>query len=86
MYLHIGDECVIELREVIAILDVHTLSCSSEGAHFLSVAKEQAQLINVGAEKIKAYVVTEGGVYASPISAATLKRRASNPQAMLDWA
>lgn len=80
MYLHIGNEHVIALRDIVAVVDAETLLQSEEGKNLLRQAKRQRQFVDSTEEHINAYVITDHYIYASAISAYTLKRRSTNPQ------
>lgn len=85
MYLHIGGESVIALRDLVAVLDARALKASPEGLFFLEKMRAQRSLVPSDEERTNSYVVTTRGVFASAISATTLKRRAYNPQMMAEW-
>jgi len=76
MYIHLGGEKVIRYSELIAIFDIAVDEHSKITKHFLSRIEENRQLERVSEEEPKSLVVTDHKVYYSPISAATLKKRA----------
>lgn len=82
MYLHIGGEKIISLKEIVAVLHARALEEGEDGPIFLQHAKASGRLVYTGNEQPLSYVITTDAVYASPLSAATLKRRAENPQSL----
>ena len=83
MYLHLGGDTVIAMKDVIAIFDLDLTTTSKITREFLQVAEEEGFVINVSDDDLpKSYILTqnnnESRVYISPISAATLLKRAIN--------
>ena len=84
MYVHLGGETVILQKDIIAIFDLELTSISKITREFLQVAEEEGFVENVSDDDLpKSYVLAqndnESKVYISPISAATLLKRAKNP-------
>ncbi|MNJ55204.1 hypothetical protein D3C77_506810 [compost metagenome] len=77
MYIHLGGEKVIFSSELIAIFDVSIEKSSKISKQFLSHALESKSVIRIGEEESKSIVVTKDKVYYSPISSATLKKKAN---------
>jgi len=79
MYLHLGQETVVRLDDIIGIFDIDTTSVGKETRWFLTHAENELRVTNVSNDLPKSFVVCEdeGGmrVYISQISTATLKRR-----------
>ena len=85
MFLHLGGDIVVNLNDVIAIFDLDVTSTSKTTREFLAVAEEEGFVINVSEEDLpKSFVIAEtdktNKVFISPISSATLLKRAKNPQ------
>lgn len=82
MFLHLGGDIVIPIKDVIAIFDLDITTISKITREFLHVAEEEGFVVNVSEDLPKSYVLaeTEGKskVYVSPISAATLLKRANH--------
>lgn len=72
MYLHLGGDRLVRLDDVVAILE------AGASAARACAARAQARGAFEASAKgqVHAYVVTRDRVYASPISTATLLRRA----------
>jgi len=83
MYVHLGGDTVILQKDIIAIFDLELTSISKITKEFLHVAEEEGFVVNVSDDLPKSYILTqndnESKVYISPISAATLLKRANNP-------
>lgn len=81
MYLHLGQEVVVKYRDIIGIFDLEKVTLSKKTKDFLAHATKEGRVITVSYEMPKAFIVTiQDGktiVYISQISAATLKKRAS---------
>ncbi|MGQ9778987.1 MAG: extracellular matrix regulator RemB [Bacillota bacterium] len=76
MFLHLGGETVIRIRDIVAILNVE-----KNRLWYQTLPKEfQAKVVepepSFPREEIKSLVITTRGVYPSPISSGTLKKRA----------
>ncbi|HHW40190.1 MAG TPA: DUF370 domain-containing protein [Syntrophomonadaceae bacterium] len=77
MYLHIGGDVAVSLNEVIAIIDLEIGRKKEATREFLSLAAEDQTVIHIGREESeKSVVITRRYIYYSPISTATLLKRA----------
>jgi len=81
LYLHLGQDTVVLLDEVVGIFDMDTSTISKYSRQFLADAEKGGRVFNVSEELPKSYVVCVDGegtetVYISQISSATLRRRA----------
>ncbi|MGE6630734.1 extracellular matrix regulator RemB [Bacillus sp. NPDC077027] len=74
MYIHLGDDCVVSTREIVAIVD-YKMKTSSVVEEFLQ--KQKSHLISLSHGTPKSIVVTTKSIYYSPLSSSTLKKRAS---------
>lgn len=77
MFLHLGADIVIPLRDVIAITDFKP-GKSSINQEFLDKMQEDKQVIDVSEKNAKSFIITNKIVYLSAISSLTLKKRANN--------
>ena len=80
MYLHLGQETVVRLDEIIGIFDMDTATISRHSRQFLADAEKGGRVFNVSSELPKSFVVCMDGegnetVYISQISSSTLLRR-----------
>ncbi len=79
MYLHIGGQAMVKLRDIVAILDMETTSVSKKTREFLRNGEKKGIVVNVSEDIPKSYIIcNENGVdkiYISQISSSTLLKR-----------
>ncbi len=79
MYLHLGQDTVIKLNDIIGIFDLDKSTISKQTRDFLSRAERSGQVINVTTELPKSFVLCKNedkvSVYISQISTTTLLKR-----------
>ncbi len=79
MYIHLGNEMVVNDKDIIGIFDLETTTISKHSRKFLEASEKQKQVINVSYELPKSFIVTENKgnkkVYISQISTSTLEKR-----------
>lgn len=68
MYIHIGEDHMVRVREIIAIIDKDSAA---------SGFQETGDAINLSKGPFKSVVITEKDVYLSPLSSTTLKKRSA---------
>ena len=81
MYLHLGQETVVRLDDVVGIFDMENATISKHTRQFLADAEKGGRVFNVSMEMPKSFVVcvdreSTETVYISQISSATLRKRA----------
>lgn len=81
MYLHLGNDFIVNEKYVIGIFDLEKSSVSKYTRDFLAEATKADRVINCTEEMPKSYIVTMDEnltekVYISQLSCATLKKRA----------
>ncbi|MBZ4662511.1 MAG: hypothetical protein JG776_193 [Caloramator sp.] len=78
MFLHLGENVVIPLSEVIAIFDINS-TFNSDTRNFLKIAEEEGFVKRITDDPPKSFVLTERNkksiIYLSPISSLTLVKR-----------
>lgn len=88
MFLHLGGDTVVNLKDVIAIMDLDVTSTSKITREFLTVAEEEGFVVNVSEDLPKSYVLTEidhkSKLFISPISSSTLLKRAKSFQTLVN--
>ncbi|ABS32679.1 MULTISPECIES: extracellular matrix regulator RemB [Clostridium] len=79
MFLHLGENVVVPIKDVIGIFDMETSMYSSDTIQFLRLAEEDGFVERITKEKPKSFVIAEvdkkSKIYLSPISSATLTKR-----------
>ncbi|MFZ5754451.1 MAG: extracellular matrix regulator RemB [Bacillota bacterium] len=79
MFLHLGGDTSVLLRDVVGIFDLDSIKDSPATKEFLEIARDEGLISMVGTEdKIKSFIITKEKVYYSPISSITLQKRALN--------
>ena len=82
MFLHIGNDVAVYMKEVIAVLDMETATTMKESREFLKMCEEEGFLYTIAPGELpKSIIITEEDgnnfVYVSPISASTIRKRSS---------
>lgn len=79
MFLHIGGDVVIPIKNIIAILDIETTTISKDTKEFLTIAEEEGFIDSISNDLPKTFIITEtdkkSKIYLSPISSITLQKR-----------
>jgi hypothetical protein len=79
MFLHLGENVVVPINDVIGIFDIETTMYSSDTSQFLRMAEEDGFVERITKDKSKSFVIAEvdkkSKVYLSPISSSTLCKR-----------
>ena len=80
MFLHLGGEVSVSIKDVIAIIDISQKNKSKITREFLKVADEEGFIEKISNEQPKAFIIAEvkkkSKVFLSPISSVTLLKRA----------
>lgn len=79
MFLHLGENEVVPVKDVIGIFDMESTTYSYETSQFLRLAEEDGFVVRISKEGAKSFVIAEinkkSKVFISPISSATLLKR-----------
>ncbi|MBQ7800241.1 MAG: DUF370 domain-containing protein [Oscillospiraceae bacterium] len=79
MFLHLGNECVVNKGDIIGVFDIENTSVSKDTKAFLSAVSKMGKVVYVTSELPKSFVVCERDgkitTYISQISVQTLKKR-----------
>lgn len=79
MFLHLGGDVVIPLKNIIAIMDIETTTISKASKEFLKIAEEEGFIETISNDIPKSFIITENNkkskIYLSPISSVTLQKR-----------
>ncbi|ABK62676.1 MULTISPECIES: extracellular matrix regulator RemB [Clostridium] len=82
MFLHLGENVVVPLKDIIGIFDLEATMYSSDTIQFLRMAEEDGFVERITKENPKSFVVAEvnkkSKIYLSPISSSTLTKRTEN--------
>jgi ribosomal protein S8 len=81
MFLHIGADVVVPVKNIIAIFDIDNTTISKDTREFLKVAEEEGFIESISTDLPKSFIITEvdkkSKIYLSPISSTTLQKRSS---------
>jgi hypothetical protein len=79
LFLHLGENVVVPIKDVIGIFDLETTMYSSDTSQFLRMAEDDDFVEKITDEKPKSFVIAEENkkskIYLSPISSSTLSKR-----------
>jgi len=75
MYLYLGQDTVVNSKDVIGIFDLDNTSVSKRTRDYLKYAQQSGKVVAVSREIPKSFVVCDESVYLSQLSPATLKKR-----------
>ena len=79
MYLHLGQDTVVRMEDVLGVFDLENASISPHTRSFLKNGEKEGRVFNVSYEMPRSFIVCiENGetiVYISQISTATLRKR-----------
>lgn len=81
MYLHIGQDTVVQDRDIIGIFDMDNTTVSKDTVQFLSAAEKNGEIRNVSPLELpKSFLICEAKrqktIYLSPVSVGTVLKRA----------
>ena len=79
MFLHLGENVVVPIKDIIGIFDLENTIYSSDTIQFLRLAEEDGFVERITDEKPKSFIIAEvnnmSKIYLSPISSTTLTKR-----------
>lgn len=82
MFLHLGENIAVPIKDIIGIFDMETTMYSSDTIQFLRLAEEDGFVERINKERPKSFVVAEvdkkSKIFLSPISSTTLCKRIEN--------
>ena len=75
VYLHIGNNYSVDVREIIGIFDMDNTTVTSCTKKLLDKAEKEKRLFLATYELPKTYIITKKRIYISQLAASTLKKR-----------
>lgn len=75
MYIHIGGEKAVLMKDIIGIMDIENTSTSHVTRKFLREMEKKGKVITASFDLPKSVVVTSEYVYITPVSPQTLEKR-----------
>lgn len=76
MYLHLGENTVINSKKIIGIFDMDTSTVNKATRDYLNLAQKNKKIVYVNYDLPKSFVVTTDKVFISPLNTSTLLKRA----------
>jgi extracellular matrix regulatory protein B len=73
LYIHIGEDCLVKAKDIIAIIDKESSNSSPYFEELLN--KHENHLIDLAKGSFKSIIITSGTIYFSPLASSTLKKR-----------
>ncbi len=87
MFLHLGNDIVVNMKDIVGIFDMDNTTITKSGRKFLTHAQSAGMVINTTQELPKSYILVqteaETKVYISSISSLTLLKRAKTSTIIL---
>lgn len=81
MYLHIGADKAVDMKDIVALLDMDNTTITTRGRKFLNEAGKRGEIADLSEDLPRSYIVTESSgkskVYISSLSPQTLIKRAT---------
>jgi len=82
MFLHLGNDAVIYMDDIVAVFDMDNTTVSRQSREFLAKAQKTGEVIDICDDLPKSYIVTEHEgktkVYISSVSSKTIAKRAKS--------
>jgi len=82
MFLHLGENIVVPIKDIIGIFNIETSTYNSDTTQFLRMAEEDGFVQKITKDKPKSFIIAEvnkkSKIYLSPISSSTLAKRSEN--------
>ena len=80
MYLNIGGNISLRMREIVGIFDLDNSTYSKITREFLNKAEKEKKTVTIAREELpKSFIITKNQrIYLSPVTSATLLKRAES--------
>ena len=80
MFLHLGQNIVISMKDIVGIFDLETSTISGTTRDYLAAAQKAGNVISISGDMPKSFILCNSKdgrttVYTSPISTSTLLKR-----------
>ena len=81
MYLYLGQDTVVPMREIVGIFDMDNTTQSKWTVRYLNMAEKEGRLINISDDIPKSFIICKDGdketVYLSQLNPSTLLKRST---------
>ena len=75
MYLHLGNDISVPMKEIVGIFDIETVTVQKYMNDYLSFCQKNGKIYYVSLDMPKSIIVCTNMVYISNVSCLTLRRR-----------
>ena len=75
MFIHLGEDTVINDKEIIGLFDIDTSTVNKATRDYLRIAEQNKKVIYVNYDLPKSFIVCDNNVYISPINTSTINKR-----------
>jgi hypothetical protein len=75
MFIHLGEDTVVNDKEIIGVFDIDTSTVNKATRDYLSKAEKEKRVIYVNYDLPKSFIVCDDKVYISPINTSTINKR-----------
>ncbi|GEN56402.1 hypothetical protein GCM10012290_02300 [Halolactibacillus alkaliphilus] len=77
MFMHIGNDQVIQTDDIIVMINQQDIEVSSINEEMIDYAEQEDDELSYDEDVVKTIIFTKDGVYYSPLAIQTLKKRTS---------
>ena len=78
MFIHLGEDTVINDKEIIGVFDIDTSTVNKATRDYLSLAEKNKRVVYVNYDLPKSFIVCDDKVYISPINTGTINKRSKD--------
>ena len=75
MFIHLGEDTVVNDKEIIGVFDIDTSTVNKATRDYLRIAEQNKRVVYVNYDLPKSFVVCDNNVYISPINTSTINKR-----------
>ena len=78
MFIHLGEDTVINDKEIIGVFDIDTSTVNKATRDYLALAEKNKRVVYVNYDLPKSFIVCDDKVYISPINTSTINKRSKD--------
>ena len=75
MFIHLGEDTVVNDKEIIGVFDIDTSTVNKATRDYLKIAEQNKKVVYVNYDLPKSFIVCDNNVYISPINTSTINKR-----------
>ncbi len=75
MFIHLGEDTVVNDKEIIGVFDIDTSTVNKATRDYLRIAEQNKKVVYVNFDLPKSFIVCDDKVYISPINTSTINKR-----------